>query len=150
MRRLAPWTALALVALFVCLVLAARYLLVPANRSFEYGDAVRFQLLSISSERVDGEESVTWGVEVINSTDGPLVLDLSSTCRSALPPRRSGPSALAERSGERVLIPQYQAKSVADSCPSPGSGRWWAYTLTLDDPTGDLGSHSVTFAGKAH
>ncbi|GHC74651.1 hypothetical protein GCM10007079_09060 [Nocardiopsis terrae] len=150
MRRFAPRIALTLVILFVVLVLAARHLLVPANRSFEYGDGIRLQLLSISHEDVDGQERVTWGVEVINGTDGPLDLSLSSTCRHAVPPLESGPSDLAERNGEEVSLSAGLATDVADSCPSPRSGSWWVYTLTLEDETGGVGSRTVTFTGRAH
>ena len=150
LRRLAPWTALTLVIVFITIVLSAKYLLVPANRPFEYGDGIRLQLLSISHENIDGEERVTWGVSFINGTGAPLDLSLSSTCRYAVPPRESGPSALVERGGERISLPEHLATSVADSCPSPESGQWWAYTLTLEDNTGDVGSRTVTFMGKAH
>lgn len=151
LRRFAPWIALVLVILFVTLVLGARSLLVPANRPFEYGDGIRIQLLGISHEDVGGEERVTWGVEVINGTGRPLDLSVSSTCRHAASPwEESGPSALAERGGEEVGLPALLATSVADSCPSPESGRWWVYTLTLEDHTGGTGSRSVVFAGRAH
>jgi len=150
LRRLAPWTALTLVTVFIAVALGARYLLVPANRSFEYGSGIRLQLLSISHEKVNGEERVTWGVEVVNGTGGPVDLSFSSTCRNALPPGDAGPSALAQRGGERVSLPEHLAAGVADSCPSPGSGRWWLYTLTVEDNTGDAGSRTVTFAGRAH
>ncbi|MGW5879094.1 hypothetical protein ACWFMI_21355 [Nocardiopsis terrae] len=149
MRRFAPRIALTLVILFVVLVLVAGHLLVPANRSFEYGDGIRLQLLSISHEDVDGQERVTWEVEVVNGTDGPLDLSLSSTCRHAVPPLESGPSALAERNGEEISLPAGPATGVADSCPSPRSGWWWVYTLTLEDETGGAGSRTVTFAGRA-
>jgi hypothetical protein len=149
LRRFAPWIALTLVIVLISIVGGARYLLVPADRPFEYGGGVRLQLLSISHENVDGQDRVTWGIEIINGTGRPLDLDLSSTCRYAVPPRESGPSALAERGGERVELPKHLATGVADSCPSPSSGRWWAYTLTLDN-TGDIGSRTVTFMGKAH
>ncbi|WP_150254506.1 hypothetical protein [Nocardiopsis deserti] len=150
MRRLAPWVALTLVAVLTALVLGAGYLLVPANRPFEYGGGIRLQLLSISHGNVNGEERVTWGVQVINGTGAPLDLSFSSTCRYGVPPRQSGLSALAERGGERVRLPAGLVTSVADSCPSPASGRWWAYTLTLESDTGDVGSRTVTFMGRAH
>ncbi|MEV2279159.1 hypothetical protein AB0I72_26620 [Nocardiopsis sp. NPDC049922] len=150
MRRLVPWTALTLVVLSLTAILGSRHLLVPASRPFEYGDGVRLQLLSISHENTDGEERVTWEVEIINGTGQPLELSLSSTCHHALPPFESGPSALAERGGERVSLPEHLTTSVADSCPSPELGRWWIYTLTLEDDTGDIGSRTVTFTGKAH
>ncbi|MEU0236223.1 hypothetical protein ABZ234_00890 [Nocardiopsis sp. NPDC006198] len=150
MRRLAPWTALTLVLALIILAVGARYLLVPANRPFEYGDGIRLQLLSISHEDVGGEERVTWEVSLLNGTDEPLDLNLASTCRYAASPRESGPSALAERGGERVSLPAHLATGVTDSCPSPESGRWWAYTLTLEDNTGENSSRTVTFMGRAH
>lgn len=153
MRRFAPWIALALVTVFVSLALGVRYLLVPADQAFEYGDGIRIQLLGISHEVVDGEERVTWGVEIMNGTGEPLDLEVSSTCRHAASPWESAPSGLAERGGERVRLPPPIAASVADSCPSPESGRWWVYTLTLEDGTGGTGgagSRSVVFVGRAH
>ncbi len=149
MRKHAPWTALTLVVL-LCLVLVARSILVPANRLFAYGDGVRLQLLSIVTEGVDGEDRVAWSVAVNNGTGQTLDLSLSSTCRSAVSPLGSGPSALAVRGGERVRVPAPESVTVADSCPTPGSGRWWVYTVTLEDESGALGSQSVTFAGRAH
>ncbi|MFJ9554214.1 hypothetical protein ACIRPH_10375 [Nocardiopsis sp. NPDC101807] len=150
MRRLAPWTALTLVLALIILGVGARYLLVPANRPFEYGDGIRLQLLSISHEDVGGDARVTWEVSLINGTGEPLDLDLTSTCRHAASLRESGPSALAERGGEGVSLPAHLATGVSDSCPSPESGRWWAYTLTLEDGTGGNGSRTVTFMGRAH
>ncbi|WP_435111863.1 hypothetical protein [Nocardiopsis synnemataformans] len=80
MRRRAPWVALTLVAVLTVLVLGAGYLLVPANRPFEYGGGIRLQLLSISHENVNGEERVTWGGaghQRDGRTAGPeLLLDL--------------------------------------------------------------------------
>jgi hypothetical protein len=137
------------VILFTALVLVARHLLVPADRPFEYGGGVRLQLLSISHENVDGQERVAWKVEIINGTGRPLDLSLSSSCRRAVPPRGSGPSGLAERGGHRLSLPEGLAEGVSDSCPSPGSGRWWVYTLTLEDNAADAGSRTVSFAGRA-
>ncbi|NYJ32506.1 hypothetical protein [Nocardiopsis aegyptia] len=149
-RRFAPWTALALVVLLIVVVLGAGFLVVPADRSFEYGGEVRVQLLSIDHETVGGDERVTWKVSVVNGTGGPLDLNLSSTCRHAVPPLESGPSALAEQGGATLSLPEHQGGGVADSCPSPESGRWWAYSLTLEDGSGDIAPRTVTFMGRAH
>lgn len=150
MRRYAPRIALTVVVLFVVLVFAVRYLVVPANRSFDYGNGVRIQLLSISHEEVDGVDQVSWSVEMINGTDVPLDLSATSTCRYGVPPRDAGALGTPKGRGEGIEVPEFQATGWPDACPSPKSGRWWYYTLELEDNAGELRFRTVTFAGKAH
>lgn len=150
MKRFAPWITLTVVVLFVVLVLAVRYLVVPANRPFECDNGVRIQLLSISHEEVDGVNHVSWSIEMRNQTDAPLDLSATATCRHGVPPRDVGDSGAPRGRVESIEVLELQATSWSDACPSPESGRWWYYTLRLEDNTGELRFRPITFAGKAH
>lgn len=137
-------------ALLVIAVMVVAYLLVPANRSFEYDNGVRIQLLGISHAQEDGVDVVTWDVELKNNTGGPLTLDASGTCRHGFPPRTvDGPGSPTE-DGEDIKVGEALTTSWAVTCTSPESGRWWYYTLDVVDQAGEHDFRTVTFAGKAH
>ena len=124
---------------------------VPADRSHEFANGVHVQLLSISHTREDGEHRVTWGADIRNGTESDLTLDLTtSTCRFGAPPRESGPSRTALEGAETLVIPRGHTGGWEESCPSPDSGRWWVYTMRLDDPTGEHRFPPLTLAGRAH
>lgn len=151
-RPLAPRVALAVTVLLVALILVLRYFLplTPATRPYEFGNGVRVVLLSISHTREDGADLVTWGVTVNNPTDADLVLRPTATCRHGVPPRDAGVPGSPAEPAESVVVPAHQSASWADSCPSPASGRWWLYTLELNETAGDDRYPPVTIAGKAH
>lgn len=150
MRTWALRGTVTVLALLVIAALVVVYLLVPANRSFEYDNGVRIRLLSISHSQVDGVDVITWSVELGNGTEGPLDLDAFGTCRHGVPPRSvDGPGSPTEH-GESVEVQELRSTSWGVTCPSPESGRWWYYTLDLVDRTGEHDFRTVTFAGKAH
>lgn len=138
------------VALLPVFALARFFPLVPANHMFVFDNGVAVQLLSIRTENVEGDDHVTWTVSVMNSTGADLELVPSTTCRHVFPPRDVGVPGSPADHAEDFEAPAPGSFSWSDSCPSPGSGRWWLYTLSFEDRTGELRYPTVTFAGKAH
>ena len=124
--------------------------LVPADRSHEFANGVSVRLLSISHTHEGGEHRVTWENNVRNGTDSDITLDLTSTCRLGTPPRESGPSGTALEGAQTLTIRSGWTEGWSESCPSPDSGRWWVYTMRLDDPSGEHRFPPLTLAGRAH
>lgn len=124
--------------------------LVPADRSHEFANGVDVRLLSISHTREGGEHRVTWYTDVRNDTGSDITLDLTSTCRFGAPPRESGPSGTTLEGAETLFVPRGHTHGWRESCPSPDSGRWWVYTMRLEDPTGEHRFPPLALAGRAH
>lgn len=152
-----PGKALIVIVALSLAAIGLKYLLplvvpvVPADRSHEFANGVHVQLLSISHTREDGEHRVTWEASIRNGTEADLTLDLAtSTCRFGTPPRESGPSRTTLEGAETLVIPRGHTGGWEESCPSPDSGRWWVYTMRLDDPGGEHRFPPLTLVGRAH
>ena len=147
MRKALPYTAL------LCLFLVAALLrfgpLVPADRTFEFDDGFRVRLLGIRTVEVEGAEHVTWTVAAANATHDDLALIPRTTCRHLLWPRDAGVEGAPVAHEEVFEVPAGQSSTWSDSCPSPGPGRWYLYSLSFEDPSGRERHPTAVFVGKA-
>lgn len=124
--------------------------IVPADRPHEFANGLGVRLLSIAHTHEDGEHLVTWSVELHNPGDTDLVLDPTTACRHVMPSEDVGTPGSPMEHTESVVVPAGQVTYWSDSCPSPDSGRWWAYTVRFDDPTEEHRYPPLTLLGRAH
>ena len=148
MRQALPY--IALLCLFLVCALIRFGPFVPADRPFEFADGLRVHLLSIRTVEVKGTEHVTWTVEASNVTHDDLALIPRTTCRHLLWPRDVGVEGAPVSHEEVFEVPAGQSSTWSDSYPSPGSGRWYLYSLSFEDPSGRTHHPTAVFAGKAH
>lgn len=155
-KNTAPCNALIITVASILTAIGLKFLvplvapLAPADQSHRFANGLGVQLLSISHTHEGGEHRVAWETSVHNGTGSDITLDLTSTCRFGAPPRESGPSRTALEGARTLTIRSGWSSGWSDSCPSPESGRWWGYTMRLDDPTGELRFPPLTLAGRAH
>lgn len=155
-KTTAPRNALIITMASILLAIGLKVLvplvmpLVPADQSHRFTNGLRVQLLSISHTHEGGEHLVTWETSLHNGTGSDITLDLTSTCRFGAPPLESGPSRTTMEGAETLTIRSGRISGWSESCPSPDSGRWWVYTMRLDDPTGELRFPPLALAGRAH